>query len=192
VEAVAQAVTQQLTGHLLVLVDSVQVKASLRTPEGRFFAPRQAIAAQVKDAAKLKEALAPLANFPGAQALADGYTLAVKGGSVSVRQKGPHLVFGNDEAVVKTLLDSVSDKSGKLPHAVDFTADPKKVSRGLSQVSLIDIMGHKQLAGLFAMSTEMGPLLAHSERLSGWLDSAPGGGHRFSLAWTLAASAGKP
>ena len=104
VQAVAQAVTQQLTGHVLVLVDSVQVKASLRTPEGRFFAPRQAFAAQVKDAAKLKEALAPLANIPGAQALADGYSLALKGGSVSVRQKGSHLVLGNDEAVVNALL----------------------------------------------------------------------------------------
>lgn len=193
VQAVAQAITQQLTGHLFVLVDNVQVKASLRTPEGRFFAPRQAVAAQVKDAAKLKEALAPLANFPGAQALADGYTLALKGGTVSVRQKGSHLVLGNDEAVVNTLLGTLSDKAAaKLPHAVDFTADPKKVARGLSQVSLIDIMTNQQLAGLFAASAEMGPLLANSERISGWLDSAPGGGHRFSTTWTLAASAGKP
>jgi len=192
VEAVAQAVTQQLTGHLLVLVDSVQVKASLRTPEGRFFAPHQAVIAQVKDAAKLKEALAPLARFPGAQALPDGYTLALKGGTVSVRQKGQHLVLGNDEAVVKALLESLSDKAAKLPHAVDFTADPRKVSRGLSQVSLLDIMGDQQLASLFAMSAELGPLLSNSERISGWLDTAPGGGHRFSLSWTLAASAGKP
>ena len=192
VQAVAQAVTQQLTGHMVALVDSVQVKASLRTPEGRFFAPRQAVAAQVKDAAALKEALAPLADFPGAQALPDGYALALKGGTVSVRQKGSHLVIGNDEATVKTLFDALSDKSAKLPHAVDFTADPKKVARGLSQVSLIDVMSSPQLASLVAMSTEAGPLLSQSERISGWLDSAPGGGHRFSLAWTLAASAGKP
>jgi hypothetical protein len=190
VEAVAQAVTQQLTGHLLVLVDSVQVKASLRTPQGRFFAPHQAVAAQVKDAAKVKEALAALASFPGAQALEDGYALALKGGTVFIRQKGSQLVLGNDEAVVKGLLDSLSDKTAKLPHAVDFTADPKKVARGLSQVSLMDIMGSQQLAGLFAMSAEMGPLLSNSERLTGWLDSAPGGGHRFSLSWTLPASTG--
>jgi hypothetical protein len=192
VQAVAQAVTQQLTGHLLVLVDSVQVKASLRTPEGRFFAPRQAVAAQVKDAAKLKEALAPLARFPGAQALEEGYSLALKGGTVFVRQKGQQLVLGNDEAVVKNLLDSLSDKGAKLPHAVDFTADPKKVARGLSQVSLMDIMANQQLASLFAMSAEAGPLLSNSERISGWLDSAPNGGHRFSLTWTLPASTGKP
>jgi hypothetical protein len=191
VEAVTKAVTRQLTGHLLVRVDTVQVKASLRTPEGRFFAPRQAVAAEVKDAAKVKEALAPLAGFPGAQALEDGYALVLKGGSVFVRLKGQQLVLGNDEAVVRNLLESLSDKSAKLPHAVDFTADPKQVSRALSQVSLMDVMANQQLAGLFAVSAEGGPLLSNSERISGWLDSAPGGGHRFSLVWALPTSGGK-
>ncbi|MBN1208413.1 MAG: hypothetical protein JXB05_26370 [Myxococcaceae bacterium] len=190
VQAVADAVTQQLTGHLLVLVDSVQVKSSLRTPHGRFFAPRQAVAAEVKDAAKVKAALAPLAKFPDAQALEDGYTLPLKGGTVFVRQKGRQLVLGNDEAVVRSLLDALSDQGAKRPHAVDFTADPRKVARGLNQVSLLDIMSNQQLAGLFAMSAELGPLLSHSERITGWLDSTPGGGHRFSLTWSLPASAG--
>ena len=187
VEAVARAVTEQLTGHLAVLVDSVQVKASLRTPEGRFFAPRQAVAAEAKDAAKLKAALAPLAAFPGATALEDGHSLPLKGGAVFIRQKGKHLVLGNDEAVVKTLLDSLQDTGAKLPHAVDFTADPKKVARALSQVSLMDVMSNPQLGSLLLGSSEAGPLLSNSERLTGWLDSAPGGSHRFSLTWTLPA-----
>jgi hypothetical protein len=191
VEAVAKAVTEQLTGHIAVLVDSIQVKAPLRTPEGRFFAPRQAVAAEVKDAEKMKAALAPLAELPGAQAMADGYSLALKGGNVFVRQKGQHLVLGNDEAVVKGLLDALPDTGAKLPHAMDFTMDPKKVARGLSQVSLIDIMSNQQLAGLFAASAEAGPLLANSERLTGWLDSAPGGAHRFSLNWALPPATGK-
>jgi hypothetical protein len=185
VEAVAKAVTQQLTGHLLVLVDSVQVKTSLRTPEGRFFAPRQAVAAQVKDAAQVKQALAPLASFPGAKVLEDGYSLALGGGAVFVRQKGQHLVLGNDETVVKGLVDSLSHQASRLPHAVDFTVDPKKVARGLSQVSFMDVMGNQVLAGLLFASAEIGPLLSNSQRISGWLDSAPDGGHRFSLSWTL-------
>jgi hypothetical protein len=74
---------------------------------------------------------------------------------------------------------------------MDFTMDPKKVARGLSQVSLIDIMSNQQLAGLFAASAEAGPLLANSERLTGWLDSAPGGAHRFSLNWALPPATGK-
>ena len=192
VEAVARAVTQHLTGHLLVHVDSVQVKTSLRTPEGRFFAPRQAVAAQVKDAAKVKAALAPLASFPGAQALADGYSLALRGGTIFVRLKGQQLVLGNHEAVVQGLLDSLSNKAARLPHAVEFTVDPKKVARALSQVSLMDVMGSQQLAGLFAVSAEMGPLLSNSEQITGWLDSLPGGGHRFSLSWKLPASSEKP
>jgi hypothetical protein len=192
VEAVARAVTEQLTGHLAVLVDSVQVKASLRTPEGRFFAPRQAVAAEARDAAKLKAALAPLASFPGAKALDDGHSLPLKGGNVFIRQKGKHLVLGNDEAVVKTLLDSLPDTGAKLPHAVDFTADPKKVARALSQVSLMDVMSNPQLASLLLASGEAGPLLSNSERLTGWLDSAPGGTHRFSLTWTLPPASAKP
>lgn len=185
VEAVAKAVTEQLTGHLAVLVDSAQVKASLRTPEGRFFAPRQAVVAEVKDTAKMKAALAPLADFPKARALEDGYALELKGGSIFVRQKGQHLVLGNDEAVLKGLMDALPETGAKLPHAVDFTLDPKKVARALSQVSLMDIMSNQQLASLFLASTELGPLLSNSERISGWLDSAPGGAHRFSATWTL-------
>lgn len=191
VEAVAKAVTEQLTGNVAVLVDSIQVKSSLRTPEGRFFAPRQAVVAEVKDEAKMKEALAPLAQLPGAQALEDGYSLALKGGSVFVRQKGKHLVLGNDDAVAKGLLEALPEKGGKLPHAVDFTLDPKKLARGLSQVSLMDVMSNQQLAGLFAASAEVGPLLSNSERMTGWLDSAPGGAHRFSLHWAMPPSAGQ-
>ncbi len=185
IEAVTQAVTKQLTGHMAVFVDSVQVKGSLRTSEGRFFAPRQAVLAEVKDAEKVKEALAPLSQFPGAQALEDGYKLVLKGGSVFVRQKGKHLVVGTDEAAVTRLREALPDKGAKLPHAVDFTLDPKKVARGLAQVSITDIMSSQQLAGLFAASAEVGPLLSNSERITGWLDSAPGGAHRFSLSWTL-------
>jgi hypothetical protein len=192
VQAVAQEVTKQLTGHVLVLVDSVQVKGSLRTPEGRFFSLHQALAAEVKDAAKVKAALSPLSSFPGAQALEDGYALTLKGGSLFVRQKGTQLVFGNDEAVVKGVLDSLDGKSAKLPHAVDFSGDPKRMARALSQVSLMDVMGNPQLAGLFAVSSELGLLLSNSEHLSGWLDSAPAGAHHFALSWTLPASPPKP
>jgi hypothetical protein len=109
-----------------------------------------------------------------------------------VRLKGQQLVLGNHEAVVQGLLDSLSDKAARLPHAVEFTVDPKKVARALSQVSLMDVMGSQQLAGLFAVSAEMGPLLSNSEQITGWLDSLPGGGHRFSLSWKLPASSGKP
>ncbi|WP_225413322.1 hypothetical protein [Stigmatella hybrida] len=192
VEAVTRALTPQLTGQVVLQVDSVKVTGSLRTPEGRFFAPRQALAAEVKDAAAVKAALAPLAQFPGAQVLPDGHALTLKGGRVFLRQKGSQLVVGNDEAVVQHLLAALPTQGAKLPRAVDFTADPKRMAAALSQVSLMDIVSDQQLAALFAVSTELGPLLAGSERLTGWLDSATGGTHRFALSWELPAMAESP
>lgn len=188
VAAVTRAVAQHLTGNVLLNVSNVKVRDSLRTPEGRFFAPRQALAAEVTDAAAMKAALAPLAKFPSAKALEDGWALPVKGGTVFVRLQGQQLVVGNDEAVVRGLLAAVPPEGAKQPRPAEFTLDPKLVARGLSQVSMLDIMSDGQLAGLFALSAEVGPLLSASERMTGWLDSAPGGGHRFSLTWTLPAT----
>lgn len=188
VATVARTVTKHLTGHVLLHVSRVKVRDSLRTPEGRFFAPRQALAAQVTDGAAVKAALARLSAFPGAEALEDGWALPVKGGTVFLRLKGKQLVVGNDDGVVRSLLASLPERGARLPRPAEFTVDPKQVARGLSQVSLLDIMSDGQLAGLFALSTELGPLLSASERMTGWLDSAPGGAHRFSLTWTLPAA----
>ncbi|PTL76475.1 hypothetical protein [Vitiosangium sp. GDMCC 1.1324] len=187
VSSVARAVAERLTGHVLAVVDSVRSRPNVRTPEGRFFAPRQAVAAEVTDAAAMKSALAPLAKFPGAKATEDGYTLDVKGGTLFIRLKSRQLVVGNDEAVTRTLLTAVPQAGAKLPHAVDFTVDPKRLASGLNQVSLMDVVSDQQLAGIFAMGLELGPLLARSERISGWLDST-GGAHRFSTVWTLPAA----
>lgn len=188
VSAVARGVSEHLTGHVLLLVDSVKVRGSLRTTAARFFAPRQALAAEVTDAEAVKRALAPLKEFPGAKALEDGYALDVKGGTLFVRQEGRHLVVGNDESVTKLLLAALPQEGVTLPHAVDFTVDPRRLARGLSQVSLMDVVSDQELAGLFAVGLEMGPLLANSEQITGWLDSAPRGTHRFSLTWTLPAA----
>jgi hypothetical protein len=185
VDALARTVARHLTGHTLLRVEEVKVRGSLRTPEARFFAPRQALAAELTDAAAVKAALAPLAKFPGARALEDGHALTVKGGTLFVRLSGRHLVVGNDEAATQTLLAALPSQGARLERAVDFTLDPQRVSRGLAQVSLMDVVKDKQLAGIFAIAVELGPLLGKSEHLTGWLDSAPGNTHRFSLTWTL-------
>jgi hypothetical protein len=185
VDALTRAVARNLTGHTLLRVEEVKVTGSLRTPEARFFAPRQALAAELTDPAAVKAALAPLAKFPGATALEDGHALAVKGGTLLVRLSGRHLVVGNDEAATQALLATLPSQGAKRERAVDFTLDPKRVSRGLAQVSLMDVMKDKKLAGLFAIAVELGPLLGKSEHITGWLDSAPGNTHRFSLTWTL-------
>ncbi|NMO21731.1 hypothetical protein HPC49_45040 [Pyxidicoccus fallax] len=185
VQSVADAVAKQLTGNLLVNMDNVQVRGSLRAPEVRFFSVKQALAAEVTDAAAVKSALAPLGNFPGAKTLADGWALAVKGGSVFVRLKDKQLVVGNDEAVTQATLAALPAAGAKQERAADFTLDPQKLARGLGQVGLSDVLADEQLAALFAVSSELGPLLERSERITGWMDSAPGGAHRFSMTWTL-------
>jgi hypothetical protein len=188
VQAMTDTVAKQLTGNLLVNMDTVQVRGSLRAPETRFFAVRQALAAEVTDAAAVKSALAPMGSFPGAKALADGWALAVKGGSVFVRLKDKQLVVGNDEAVTQATLAALPAAGAKLERAADFSLDPKRLARGLNQVSLSDVLADEQLAALFAISSELGPLLEQSERITGWMDSAPGGAHHFSLTWTLPAA----
>lgn len=185
VKGVTDALAKQMTGQVLFGVDSVAVKGSLRKPEVRFFAAKQALAAEVVDAAAVKAALAPLAKFPGAKTLDDGYAMEAKGGSVYVRLKGKQLVFGNDSTVTQAVLASLPEKGAPLSRAVEFTLDPKKVARGLSQVSLMDVMGDERLAAFFGVSTELGPLLSKSDRITGWLDSAPNGAHRFQLNWSL-------
>jgi hypothetical protein len=147
-----------------------------------------ALAAEVTDAEAMRAALAPLGKFPGAKVLEDGYALDVKGGTVFVRLKGRQLVVGNDEGVAQSLANALPQEGAKLPHAVDFTVDPKRLASGLKQVSLMDVVNNQQLAGIFAVGLELGPLLANSERITGWLDSASGGAHRFSAIWTLPAA----
>lgn len=187
VQSMADAVAKQLTGNMLVNMDNVQVRGSLRAPETRFFAVRQALAAEVTDAAAVKSALAPMGNFPGAKALEDGWALALKGGNIFVRLKGKQLVVGNDEAVTQATLAALPPTGAKLERAADFSLDPRRLARGLNQVSLSDVLADEHLAALFAVSSELGPLLEQSERITGWMDSAPGGAHRFSLTWTLPA-----
>ncbi|MCP3105127.1 hypothetical protein LZ198_40295 [Myxococcus sp. K15C18031901] len=185
VQAVADLVAKQLTGNMLVSMRNVQVRGSLRSQEARFFAVKQAVAAEVTDAAAVKKALAPLSDFPGVKVLEDGWTLGVKGGTVFVRLKGKQLVVGNDETATQAVLAALPETGAKLERAADFSLDPKLLAQGLSQVSLTDVMSNEQLAAMFAASSELGPLLSRSERITGWMDSAPGGAHRFAFDWTL-------
>ncbi|OJH37116.1 hypothetical protein BON30_27690 [Cystobacter ferrugineus] len=188
VTSITRSVSGRLTGNVLTVVDGVRPRPNLRTPEGRFFAPRQALVAEMTDPAAVKSALAPLAKFPGVRVLEDGYALDVKGGTLILHIRGRHLALGNDETVASSLLSVVPAQGAKLPHAVTFTVDPARVASGLKQVSLMDVISDKRLAGIFTVGLELGPLLTQSKDIEGWLDSLPGGGHRFSSRWTLPAT----
>jgi hypothetical protein len=184
-EQVARELVGQLTGQVAWSVGDVKVKGPLRRPEVAFFAPKQALVVEVRSAEAARAALEPLERLKGAKVLGDGYALEVAGGRLLARLKERHLVLGNDEAVVQALVAKLPGTGGPLAHGADFTVDPKRLARALSQVSLFDVTGSPQLAAAFAAAVELGPLLSRSERLSGWADSQRGGAYRYSLTWAL-------
>jgi len=79
----------------------------------------------------------------------------------------------------------VSGQIGKLNHGAEVSIDAPKISRTLSQVSLLDALGSRDLAPLLVVSSEVGPLLDASRPLKGWVDTASDGSLRFALTWTL-------
>ena len=109
----------------------------------------------------------------------------VAAGQVEVGRVGRHIVLGNDPEAIRAALDAVPSRPGKLAHGLEVFVEPRKLSRALSQVSLLDVMEARELAGIFAAATELGLLLSASERISGWVDSQGADAHRYSLRWTL-------
>ncbi|MBI3185492.1 MAG: hypothetical protein HYZ28_25420 [Myxococcales bacterium] len=189
--ALGEAVSGALTGNVLLRVDSVRVRGSLKTAPARYFALRHAYLAELSSPDQVRELLGRLSEWKSARAEGDGYALAVRGGEVLIGVRGDHLYVGNDPGAVRAALEAAPEKASALPHGADFAIDPALVARGLAQVSLLDVMTSQELAGVFAAGAELGPLLAASERISGWLDPA-GAEHRFRAVWTLKAAPPPP
>ena len=189
-DTLAQALAGQLTGQVMLRVDSVKVGESLRGPEDRFFAVRHAYLAEVKDPKTTRALLSQLDDWKNARKTDDGYTLTGRAGELHLGLNGHHLFLGNDAAAERGALAALEHSGGRLAHGAELTVDPKGVARGLAQVSLLEVMSAPDLAALFAVGTELGPLLSFSERLTGWIDSAGEGAHRFEGRWALPSASG--
>lgn len=185
VAALSQAVGAQLTGKMAVSIDSLAVKGRLRTDAQRFFAARQVWLGEVKDPKKVAAALAALEKWEGARKVETGWALPVEGGEVLVGTAGAHVYLANDAQALKVTLAALPEQPGKLDHAMTFAVDPQKTSRALARISLFDVLGSKELAGLFAISTELGPLLTMTEAVTGFVDPDKKGAHRVGVRWTL-------
>ncbi len=184
--AIAQPLAKRLTGNVLLRIDRAGVKDSLKTESGRYFALKHAFIAEVSDAAAVKAALDALKDWRIARRTDHGFSLQGKGGEVHVGVRSGHLYFGNDQDAVFSAFDALgSQKPGRQAHGLELSVDPSLVARGLSQVSLLDVMNAKELAGLFAVGTELGPLLHASERITGWADPAGPNAQRFQVGWQL-------
>ncbi len=184
VNAFESAVAPELTGHVAFGLRTFQIRGRLRTPAQRFFAAKQAWLAQVDDTAKVKKALANLSTVSGAKATDHGWVIPLDGGEVQVGLRDRHLYLANDAEALEALWSGLPTKGTKVEHGAEFVLGPRAVSQTLASISLFDVVGSKELAGLFAAGTELGPVLSITDSLTGWADGG-GDGHRFGVRWKL-------
>lgn len=185
VGALEKALANELTGNVAVAIHALNVNGRLATEAQRFFAAKQAWLAEVRDGEAAKKAIATLATWPGARTTDEGYALPIEGGELLVGVRGKNLFLANDPKALAAGLGAVPAKGGRQQHGLELALDPARTSQTLAQISFFDVIGSKELAGLFAASTELGPLLAITSAVNGWADSAGGQAHRFGGTWTL-------
>lgn len=181
----AAAIAPSLTGHVLLRVDSVKVRDSLRSASARYFAVRHAYLVELSDPAAVSKVVARTHTWRSARKTEDGVALTAPGGEILIGIRGSHLYVANAQEAVDAAFQALPEKKQKLAHGAEFALDPKQVAKGFQQIGLFDVVGSQELAALFAAGTELGPLLAASERISGWIDPAGAGVQRFHATWVL-------
>ena len=185
VAALEQAIAERLTGHVFLLVQAVNASGRLRSEADRYFALRHAWLAEVDDAAAAKAALERARGLPGARATGAGFAIAVPGGEIALGLHGRHLFVANDSSALKAALDGLSQRPSPLAHGAELSLDPERTSRALASISLLDVMGSKEMAGLFALGAEVGPLLSITESVHAFADGDGSSPHRIGMTWTL-------
>lgn len=171
------ALEKQMTGNVLLFIAEAKVEGPLKVEAVRIAALKSA-------------ALIELTSAEAAQALVGPWELFIASGKapLSVSAQGTHLVLSNDAAAAKTAHAFISSSPANMKHAFDFSLDARLVARGLSQVPLFEALTSPELAGLLAASAEVGPLLQHTEAVTGWVDGGGKAPVRLNVAWTLSAA----
>lgn len=174
-QPVAQEIAAALSGNTALFLSHVKVSQGLRTKEARFFALKGVLLAEVSDAAALETALSKL----------DKSALQFPQGALTVSVEGGLLVVSNDADARAKALAAVANAAGKQTHGFEFDVDPKAVAAALQKVPLLEAVQAQEIAALVAISSELGPLLSASERVTGWLDSSGDAQHVGRLTWKL-------
>ena len=169
----SKSVAPLLDGNVALLVSHVKVTSGLRTRDARFFAVHFALLAEVSDADALSAALG------------GDKTAKQREGTLEVSQQGRLLVVSNDAEVKAKALAAAANSAGKQVHGIEWVVDGPAVTKGLQQVPLMEAVQSPELAGVVAVSTELGPLLGATTKLSGWLDSAGAKAHVAQATWTV-------
>ena len=183
-KAYFQELESQLTGHAAVSVTSVKAQGSLNEPAARLQAMHLAAMAELKDGPKGSASLKAFAQAADLTTEPLGVRVPLNQGVAWLAVLGNRLVVANDEGARTGIQVAVQAKPGPLAHPLEVTVDPQRAAAALRQISLLDVMGSRELAGLFAFGTEFGPLLADSQRLSLWAEPGEPLG-RAHAVWTL-------
>lgn len=184
VEELAATLSPLMTGDFAVRLDRIEPGSSFRSRPEQLFALKGAALAGLSNVDSARSALGRITRWPGARASDDGFVLRASKGELRVGFVGGQLFVANDQAAAKNLIGKLSPKTAAMKHALELSVEPKAIAHALSRISLADILSSRELAALFAASTELGPLLAASEGIAGWADPA-GSDARFHVEWRL-------
>lgn len=186
-DQVVKGMLPQLAGNGFAYAREVQVRGSLKSMSGRFFALRHVLLADVLDEKAAREALAPIGKVVGVKPLpsGEGYLVSMKEGELRFGVRGRFLYIANDERALDAALRGAARGEGNQAHGLELRLDPRKLARALAQIPLLDALGSQELTGLVLVAGEVGPLLLGSERIWGWLDPTGPESARGHLEWTL-------
>ena len=171
------ALEKQMTGNVMLYVAEAKVQGSLKQEAARFAALKSALLVELGSAAAAQALLEP----------ANRYLDSGKA-PLKVSAQGTHVVISNDAAAAANVTRFISANPSRPKHAADFAFDAKLAAQALSQIPLFEALSSSELAGLFAASAEVGPLLLHTEAVQGWADGGGKGPLRAQLVWTLSAA----
>lgn len=167
------ALSSELTGNLFLRADSMALDPrALRTNQARYFALRHAYFAELKSGAVVKAMLQTLPAIKGLEKTEKGLQLRSEQGTIDLLIIGNHLVIANDlDALATGTRLVLAATPGKTTHSLEAQGDLKPLGKALRKVSVLDALSSKQMAGLFAVGMEFGPLLSSTEKATVWADS---------------------
>jgi|CXWL01.1.fsa_nt_gi hypothetical protein len=174
---VTAALEKHMTGNVMLFIAEAKVQGPLRLELARFTALKAA-------------ALIELRSAEAALAMVEPWELFIISGKapLTVSVQGSHLVLANDAAAAQTAQGFISNSPSKLKHAFEFSFDAALAARALSQIPLFEALSSPDLAGLLAASAEVGPLLLHTDSVTGWVEGGGKAPVRLKVSWTLSAA----
>jgi hypothetical protein len=185
-ESLVENLTPHLTGNVALVMDRFESEGSLRKPAGRYFSMKHVVLAEVRKPEAVSAVLSAMAQGPqSVQISPTRFQLGCGTGNIYVGLKGTHLYVGNDADVVDSTLAHLPNSTGMMKHSVEFEAELPLLARALSRLSFFDVVGQPEWTGLFAVGTELGPLMAKSRTLTGWVEKAAHGKHKAEFSWLL-------